>query len=72
MFTVGTETSRSSDARHGRSCAQRSADSIFLAVASCMRAAAASSMAFSAAETGRARSANPSIAGSPVRASPAC
>ena len=65
MLTVGVNRNRSSDSRQGRSCAQRSAESAFLAVASESRAAAASSIAFCAAEAGRAASAKPSMAGSP-------
>ncbi len=65
MLTVGALTRRSSEARQGRSCAQRSTESARFARASSSRAAATSSMARSAAETGRAASAKPSIAGSP-------
>ena len=46
--------------------------SCFLAVASSIRFAASASIAFSAAEIGRALSAKPSIAGSCRPASPAC
>ena len=49
MFTVGENVSRSREARHESSWAQRAAPSIFLAVASSRRFAAASSIAFCAA-----------------------
>ena len=66
MFTVGVKTKRSSDARQGRSCAQRSAESMRLAVASLeARGRRVEHARFSAAEAGRAASAKPSMAGSP-------
>ena len=65
MFTVGVNRKRSSEARQGRSWAQRSAESRRLAVASSRRAAAVSSICFWAAVGGRMPTAKLSIAGSP-------
>ena len=49
MFTVGEKARRSREARHESSCAQRDAPSIFFAIASSRRFAAASIIAACAA-----------------------
>jgi hypothetical protein len=64
MLTVGLDTARSSDSSQLASFDQTFTPSCSLSVASSIRFAASATIAFSAAEIGRARSAKPSIAGS--------
>ncbi len=64
MLTVGFETARSSDSSQLASFDQTFTLSCFLIVASSIRFAASATIAFSAAEIGRALSAKPSMAGS--------